>query len=75
MKLARVHMIIFDGVARPNDAGALETRDGGDQGRLHVLRQRRRDSVGVNGAVVEPLRLEKNLMTVALAEAHDLVFD
>ena len=75
MKLTRIHMIIFDGVAGPNDAGALETGNGGDQGRLHVLGQRGRDSVGINGGVVEPLRLEKNLMTVALAEAHDLVFD
>ena len=42
---------------------------------LHVLRQRGRNAVRVDGGVVEAFRLKEDLMAVALAEAHDLVLD
>ncbi len=42
---------------------------------LHVLRQRGRDAVRIDGVVVEALGLEKDLMTAAFLEAHDLVLD
>src|SRR5262249_57174890 len=58
MQLAGVDVIVFDGIARSNDADPFETRDGGDQRRLHVLRQRCRNAIGVNRAVVESLRLK-----------------
>ena len=46
-----------------------------DHGALDVLGQRGRDAVRIDRGVVEPLRLEENLVPVALAEAHDLVLD
>ena len=42
---------------------------------LHLLRQRGRDAVRIDRRIVEPLGLEKDLVPVALAEAHDLVLD
>ena len=74
-QLARIDMVVFDGIARPHDAGALQPGNGGHQRRLDVLRQRGRDAVRIDRRVVEPFRLEKNLVPVALAEAHDLVLD
>ena len=42
---------------------------------LHVLGQRGRDAVRIDGVVVETLRLEEDLVAAALLEADDLVFD
>ena len=53
----------------------LQSRNRRHQRRLHIFRQRCRDAVRIDRRVVETFRLEKNLMPVALAEAHDLVFD
>ena len=68
-------MVVFDRIARPHDARALQAGNRCDQSELHVLRQRGRDPVRIDGGVVEAFRLEKDLMPVALAEAHDLVLD
>src|SRR5262249_60948546 len=75
IEFARIHVVVLDGIAGPDDAGVLEPRDGRDQGELNLFPQRRRDAVWIDGRIVEPFRLEKNLMPVALAEAHDLVLD
>src|SRR6185503_3156533 len=72
---ARIDVIVFDRVARANEARILQTGNGRDQRVLHVFGQRGRDAVRIDGGVVETLRLQKNLMAVALAELHDLVFD
>ncbi len=47
----------------------------GQQTRLHVLRQRRRDAVRIDGDIIETLGLEKDLMALAVAEAHHLILD
>jgi hypothetical protein len=75
MQLAWINVIVFDRIAGPDDARAFEAGDRGDQRRLHILRQRSRNAVRINRGVVESLRLKKDLMTVALAEPDDLVFD
>ncbi len=61
-QLARIDIVVFDGVAGPDDARRLETRDGLEEGVLHVLGQRGRDAVGIDGVVVEAFRLEEDLM-------------
>ena len=68
-------MVVFDGIAGPDHPGAFQARDGRQQRRLHLLRQRGGDAVGIDRGVVEPLRLQEDLVAVALAEAHDLVLD
>src|SRR5262249_57675104 len=75
IEFARIHVVVLDGIAGPDDAGVLEPRDGRDQRELDLFRQRRRDAVRIDGRIVEPFRLEKNLMPVALPEAPDLVPD
>ena len=68
-------MVVFDGIARPDHPGPFQPRNGREQRELHVLRQRGRDAVRIDRVVVEPFRLEEDLVPVALAEAHDLVLD
>ena len=53
----------------------LETRDGGDQRRLRLGRQRGRNAVGIDGRIVDALRLEEDLMALPIGEADHLVFD
>ena len=47
----------------------------GEHGQLHVLRQRGGDAVGIDRRVVEPFRLQEDLVPVAVAEPDDLVLD
>ena len=75
IELAGVDMVVFDGVAGPQDFAAFEARDRADDLRLDVLGKRGGDAVRVDGRVVEAFRLEENLVAVALAEAHHLVLD
>ncbi len=37
MQLARIDMVVFDGIARPDDAHVLQPRNGGDQRLLHLF--------------------------------------
>src|SRR5262249_4089521 len=75
LELTRIDVVVFDRVAWPHDAGALQTRNRGDDGALNLLWQRGGDAVRIDRAVVQSFRLQKDLMPVALAEADDLVLD
>src|SRR5262249_46084607 len=74
-KLARIDVIVFDGVAGTNKLRILQTGNRCDQCMLHVSRKRCRNSIRIDGVIVQTFRLQKNLVTVALAELNDLVFD
>ena len=67
-------MVVLDGVTRPNHTRALKARDGGNKRKLHVLRQRCRDSIRIDGCVVEPLWLEENLAALVEAPWKPLTF-
>ncbi len=75
LQLARIDVVVFDRITRPQHLGLLQAGNGRDQRPLHLLRQGGRDAIRIDGRIVEPFRLEENLMPVALAEAHDLVLD
>src|SRR5262249_16046357 len=75
IKLARIDVIVFDRVAGADHACLPEPWDGRDQRDLHLLRQRGGDAVGVDGAVIEPLRFEKNLVSITVSKADDLVLE
>ena len=75
MELARVDIVVLDGVARALHARGLEPRDGLQERVLHVLGQRGRDAVRINRVVIEAFGLQKDLVTAALLEANDLVLD
>src|SRR5690606_4301956 len=74
-EFARIDMVIFDGIAGAQDARLFEAGDARDERHLNLFGQRGRDAVRIDGVVVEAFRLEEDLMTVALAEADDLVLD
>src|SRR5690606_819369 len=74
-QLARVDMVVFYGVAGAQDARALQPRQRPHELQLYILRQRGGDAVGIDGVVVQPLRLEEDLVAFTIGEADDLVFD
>ena len=74
-QLARIDIVVFDGVAGPLHLRLLQPGNGRKERKLHVLGQRGGDTIGINGVVVETFRLEEDLMALALLEAHHLVFD
>ena len=53
----------------------LEAGDRRHQPRLDVARQRRRDPVGIDRVVLQPLGLEKDVVARAVGEPHHLVLD
>ena len=61
-------MIIFDRIARLNDAARSQPGNGRDERGLDIFRQRGRNAVGIDGVVVETFRLQKNLMAIAVTE-------
>ena len=75
LQFARIDVIVFDRVARPHELRILQTGNRRNECVLNFFRQRRRNSVRINGVIVEAFRFEKNLMAVALAEFDDLIFD
>src|SRR5436305_1076877 len=75
IKLARIDIVIFDGIARPEDARGLKAGDGCDEGLLDFFGQGSRDAVWIHGRVVQALGLEENLVRAALSKAMDLVLD
>ncbi len=74
-QLARIDVIVLDGVAGPLDQRLFQPRHGADKGFLHLGGQRGRDAVRIDGVIVEALRLEENLVRFAAGKAHDLVLD
>src|SRR5207248_9242921 len=74
-RLAPTDVRVGDRVAGPDYACPRESWDRPDQRGLALLGQRGGDAIGVDRAVIEPLGLKKDLVPIALAEAHDLVLD
>src|SRR5208337_5137461 len=72
---ARIGVVIFDRITGPQDLRPLEAGDRVYEGLLRRLGQGGRDSVGIDGFVVQALRLQKDLMAVAVGKARDLVLD
>ena len=72
---ARVNEIVFNRITRPEHPCPGKTGNGVEEFLLDLLRQGGRDAVWINGAVVQSLRFEENLMRLALLEPHHLVFD
>src|SRR5690606_36868892 len=74
-QLARIDIVIFDGIAILDDSDILQAAHGAQERVLHFRRQRARNTIGINGLVFQPFRLEEYLVAVAVREADDLVFD
>ena len=74
-KFGRLNEIVLHCVARSHDHGIFETRQRMDELFLNSSRQTHRVAVDVDLVDVETLRLEKNLVTLTVREAHHLVFE
>ncbi len=74
-QLARVGIFILDRIAGPDDPCPFQPGNAVDERLLNIGGQRGADPVGIDQGGMEPLRLEENLVAVAVAEAADLVLD
>jgi hypothetical protein len=68
-------VIIFDGIARTLDDHIFKARHGLQELQLHVGGERRRETVRVDGRVIEPFGFQENEMAILIGKPHDLVFD
>ena len=68
-------MVVFDRIARFDHPDLLQPVDRAQKVFLHVDRQRGADPVGIDQRRIQPLRLKKDLVPVAIAKAVDLVLD
>ena len=69
----RLDEIVFDRIAGTQHHGIFQPRQRGDDFPLHVLRQAHRTSADVDLRHIEPLGLQKDLMTLAVGKPHHLV--
>src|SRR6185437_2604064 len=74
-QLARIAIVILDGVAVAARAHRREGRNGPQEQILRRLRDRSGDAVGIDGVVVHALRLKKYLVTGPVGEPHHLVLN
>ena len=70
-----VDIIVFNRVARSDHSCTLEPGDRLQQGLLDLGGEAGGNAVGIDGIVVQPLRLEEDLMMVAIGKPHHLVLD
>src|SRR5690349_4162650 len=73
IEFTRIDVIVFDGIAWADHPHALKPGNRSKDRKLHLFGQRSRNAIGVDRAVVETFRLEKNLMPLAIAEPNDFV--
>src|SRR5690606_37542983 len=67
-----IDVIIFDRITRLQHGGALQTGNGLEELQLHVFGQGGGNPVRIDGVIIKPFGLEKNMMPVAIAELYDL---
>ena len=68
-------MVVFDRIARLQHCRLFQSGNRLQNFELHVLRKRSRNTVRIDGVVVQAFGLEENLMAFAVAELDDLVLD
>ena len=74
-ELCRRKVIIFDRIAGLQDFRLFQPRDRGDKLRLNFFRQGGRNSVWINGGIIQSFGLKEDLVSVSLSELDDLVFN
>ena len=75
IELARIDVVVLDGVAVTQDSCSAQTRYRDDEGLLDVARQRRGNAVRVDRRGPEPLGFQKDPVAFPVAEPHHLVLD
>src|SRR5687768_14151254 len=75
LQLGRLEEVVFNRIPGPQHRSVLESRHRANDGELHVAWQRHRKAVDVDLVDVDPFRLEVDLVTLAIREPHDLVFE
>ncbi len=74
-QVARIVVIVFDGVAGTQDVRVFQPGNRAHDGELHVERQRSRNAVGIDLVGGQAFGFEKDLVAVLVGKARDLVLD
>ena len=74
-EVARVEIVVFDGVAGAQDVGVFQAFHRAHEGKLDVKRQAGGDAVGVVFVRGQAFGLKEDLVAVFVSEAVDFVFD
>ena len=74
-QVARIEIVVFDGIARAGNLRLLETEHAVDHLLLHVEGQAGGNTVRVNLAQLQTFGFDKYLVRRLVGKPHDLVFD
>src|SRR2546425_8758455 len=72
-QVARIVVVVLDGVTGPQNVGLLQSADTAHQLDLHVEWQARRDSISIKLVRGEPFILKKNLVALPGVKPMDVV--
>ena len=75
LEIARIEIIVLDGVAWSGDMRVLQPRDRAHEGELDIEGQAGRDPIGIDLGGGESLRLDEHLVRGLVGETHHLVLD
>src|SRR5690348_16221646 len=75
MQLSRLDEVVFDGIPRSEQFCCLESGQRSDELCLDLRREAHREAVEIDLVDREALGLEKELVTFAIREPHDLVLE
>ena len=73
--MAGIEIVVFDGIARPQDMDVFEALETAHHRQLNIKRQAGRHALRIDLMGVEPFRFKKDLVAVLARKAMDLVFD
>ncbi len=74
-EVARVEIVVLDRIAGLRDTRVFEAGYRAHEFDLGLVRQARRDAVGIDDARVQPLGLDEHLVRRLVGKPDDLVFD
>ena len=74
-QLQRIKAIVIDSIARTHHLAVLQSGNSLHKLQLNVRRQRRTHALYIHFIGTASLRLDKQLMTLLIGEAHNLRFD
>ena len=74
-QLTRIDKIIFNRIARTEYFHLFQTGDRCQQCQLNILGQGGRNTIGIDGMIVQPFRFEENLMFGFIGKPNHLILD
>ena len=74
-QIARIEVVVLDGIAGAQDMSILQATDTAHDLQLYIEGQRSGNTVGVNLVRIQTFGLKEDVVAVLVGKAVDLVFD